>query len=244
MEAIHRGEIKGLLSICFNPLVSLPDASYVREALEKLEFFGVVDFFLSETAQLRRRRPRRQPAGRGGGGRLQRRGAGDPHPEGGRSAGQRLAGQPHLHRAGEAAGERKVFPLPRAARDLRGAARGLARRRRGLLRHHLRADRRRARRLLALPDARTIRARRACSRADGSSIPTARRASRSPSGGRAAIRWTRLSRSSSPPGASSASISPAPRRGGSARWSISSPSRGWRSIRGWRSRSGSPTATG
>jgi assimilatory nitrate reductase catalytic subunit len=51
MEAIHRGEIKGLLSICFNPMVSLPDANYVREALEKLEFFGVVDFFLSETAQ-------------------------------------------------------------------------------------------------------------------------------------------------------------------------------------------------
>ncbi|MFY9825624.1 MAG: molybdopterin oxidoreductase family protein [Thermoanaerobaculia bacterium] len=51
MEAIHRGEIKALLSICFNPLVSLPDANYTREALEKLEFFGVVDFFLSETAQ-------------------------------------------------------------------------------------------------------------------------------------------------------------------------------------------------
>ncbi len=50
MEAIHRGEIKGLLSICFNPLVSLPDAGYIRQALEKLEFFGVVDFFLSETA--------------------------------------------------------------------------------------------------------------------------------------------------------------------------------------------------
>jgi assimilatory nitrate reductase catalytic subunit len=51
MEAIHRGEIKGLLSISFNPLVSLPDANYTREALEKLEFFGVIDFFLSETAQ-------------------------------------------------------------------------------------------------------------------------------------------------------------------------------------------------
>ena len=51
MEAIHRGEIKGLLSICFNPLVSLPDAGYTREALEKLEFFGVIDFFMSETAQ-------------------------------------------------------------------------------------------------------------------------------------------------------------------------------------------------
>jgi assimilatory nitrate reductase catalytic subunit len=51
MEAIHRGEIKGLLSICFNPLVSLPDANFTREALEKLEFFAVVDFFLSETAR-------------------------------------------------------------------------------------------------------------------------------------------------------------------------------------------------
>ena len=50
MEAIHRGEIKGLISICFNPLVSLPDANFTREALERLEFFGVIDFFMSETA--------------------------------------------------------------------------------------------------------------------------------------------------------------------------------------------------
>jgi len=50
MEAIHRGEIKGLLSLCFNPLVSLPDANFTREALSKLEFLGIVDFFLSETA--------------------------------------------------------------------------------------------------------------------------------------------------------------------------------------------------
>jgi assimilatory nitrate reductase catalytic subunit len=51
MEAIHRGEIKGLVCLCFNPLVSLPDSNYTREALEGLEFFGVIDFFLSETAQ-------------------------------------------------------------------------------------------------------------------------------------------------------------------------------------------------
>jgi assimilatory nitrate reductase catalytic subunit len=50
MAAIHRGEIKGLLSICFNPLISLPDAAFTQEALERLEFFGVIDFFLSETA--------------------------------------------------------------------------------------------------------------------------------------------------------------------------------------------------
>jgi assimilatory nitrate reductase catalytic subunit len=50
MEAIHRGEIKALLSMCFNPVVSLPDANFTKEALSKLEFFGVIDFFLSETA--------------------------------------------------------------------------------------------------------------------------------------------------------------------------------------------------
>ena len=49
IEAIHRGEIKGLISICFNPLVSLPNSNYVREALEKLEFYVGIDFFLSET---------------------------------------------------------------------------------------------------------------------------------------------------------------------------------------------------
>jgi len=48
---IDRGNIKGLLSICFNPLVSLPDNSYVREQLEKLEFYVTIDFFLSETGR-------------------------------------------------------------------------------------------------------------------------------------------------------------------------------------------------
>jgi assimilatory nitrate reductase catalytic subunit len=50
VEAIHEGQIRGLMLVCFNPIVSLPDQSYVRDALEKLEFFVVVDFFLSETA--------------------------------------------------------------------------------------------------------------------------------------------------------------------------------------------------
>lgn len=48
---IDRGAVRGLLSICFNPLVSLPDNSVVRRCLEKLEFFVVIDFFLSETAR-------------------------------------------------------------------------------------------------------------------------------------------------------------------------------------------------
>jgi assimilatory nitrate reductase catalytic subunit len=51
LEAVHEGKIKGLLSICINPMVSLPDQNFVREALEKLEFFAVIDFFLSESAQ-------------------------------------------------------------------------------------------------------------------------------------------------------------------------------------------------
>lgn len=46
-----RGEIKGLLSICFNPVVSLPDNNFVRQALEKLDFFVAIDFFLSESAR-------------------------------------------------------------------------------------------------------------------------------------------------------------------------------------------------
>lgn len=51
VEAIHRGEIKGLISICFNPLVSLPNNNMVREALEKLEYYVAIDFFLNETAR-------------------------------------------------------------------------------------------------------------------------------------------------------------------------------------------------
>jgi assimilatory nitrate reductase catalytic subunit len=39
------------LSICYNPLVSLPDAEHTRSALEKLEFFCVIDFFMSETSR-------------------------------------------------------------------------------------------------------------------------------------------------------------------------------------------------
>jgi assimilatory nitrate reductase catalytic subunit len=48
---IDAGEIKGLLSICFNPVVSLPDNNFIRRALEKLEFYSAIDFFLSETGR-------------------------------------------------------------------------------------------------------------------------------------------------------------------------------------------------
>jgi assimilatory nitrate reductase catalytic subunit len=48
---IDRGEIRGLLSISFNPIVSLPDNNFVRRALEKLEFYVAIDFFLNDTAR-------------------------------------------------------------------------------------------------------------------------------------------------------------------------------------------------
>jgi assimilatory nitrate reductase catalytic subunit len=40
-----------LIAICFNPMVSLPDNAFVRRALEKLEFFTAIDFFLNDTAR-------------------------------------------------------------------------------------------------------------------------------------------------------------------------------------------------
>jgi assimilatory nitrate reductase catalytic subunit len=48
---IDRGEIKALISICFNPKVSLPDNAFVTRCLEKLEFFAAIDFFLNDTAR-------------------------------------------------------------------------------------------------------------------------------------------------------------------------------------------------
>jgi len=48
---VERGEIKGLFSWSFNPVVSLPDSTFIKRMLEKLEFFVCVDFFMSETAR-------------------------------------------------------------------------------------------------------------------------------------------------------------------------------------------------
>ena len=48
---IDAGEIKGLLSICFNPKVSLPDNTFITRCLEKLEFYVAIDFFLNDTAR-------------------------------------------------------------------------------------------------------------------------------------------------------------------------------------------------
>jgi assimilatory nitrate reductase catalytic subunit len=48
---IDKGEIKGLLSICFNPVISLPDNTFIRRMFEKLDFYVAIDFFLSETGR-------------------------------------------------------------------------------------------------------------------------------------------------------------------------------------------------
>ncbi|MDR7236621.1 assimilatory nitrate reductase catalytic subunit NasC [Neobacillus drentensis] len=52
MEKIDEGEIKGLFLMCSNPIVSNPNANFVKEALKKLTFFVAVDLFVSETARL------------------------------------------------------------------------------------------------------------------------------------------------------------------------------------------------
>ncbi|MDQ2807591.1 MAG: molybdopterin oxidoreductase family protein [Chloroflexota bacterium] len=52
IEPMIRGEIRGMLNICSNPMVSLPDQAAIRQALETLECYVVIDFFLSESAEL------------------------------------------------------------------------------------------------------------------------------------------------------------------------------------------------
>jgi assimilatory nitrate reductase catalytic subunit len=48
---IDAGEIKGLISLCFNPIVSLPDNNFIARTLGKLEFYVAIDFFMNETAR-------------------------------------------------------------------------------------------------------------------------------------------------------------------------------------------------
>lgn len=52
MEKAHEGEIKALFLMCSNPVVSNPNASFVKEAIESLDFLVAVDLFISETAQM------------------------------------------------------------------------------------------------------------------------------------------------------------------------------------------------
>jgi len=47
-DKMREGEIRGLLSICNNVMVSLPDTNQVRRSLEGLDFYVCIDFFMSE----------------------------------------------------------------------------------------------------------------------------------------------------------------------------------------------------
>jgi assimilatory nitrate reductase catalytic subunit len=50
-QKMREGEIRGLLSICNNVMVSLPDTNEVRRSLEGLDFYVCIDFFMSEGAR-------------------------------------------------------------------------------------------------------------------------------------------------------------------------------------------------
>jgi assimilatory nitrate reductase catalytic subunit len=52
IEKIDNGEITGMFLLCSNPVVSNPNANFVKEALNKLKFLVAVDLFVSETARL------------------------------------------------------------------------------------------------------------------------------------------------------------------------------------------------
>ena len=59
LEAIHDGHIKGLLLLCFNPAVSLPDGDFIREALEPARILRGDRFLHVGDGALRRRRAAR-----------------------------------------------------------------------------------------------------------------------------------------------------------------------------------------
>ncbi|QMV42910.1 assimilatory nitrate reductase catalytic subunit NasC [Cohnella cholangitidis] len=52
MEKVHAEEIRALIIMGSNPIVSNPNANFVEEGLKKLDYLVVADMFLSETAQL------------------------------------------------------------------------------------------------------------------------------------------------------------------------------------------------
>ena len=178
VEMIHRGEIRGLLSLCFNPLVSLPDATLHARGARAARLLRRDRLLPLRDRAPRRPRPARLAARGGRGHGHQRRGPRDPHPQGGRAARRGAAGLAHHLRpraSGSAPASASTFAAPAEIFDELRAR--LARRHRRLLRHHLGEDRAADGRLLAVPDDGPSRARRGSSRAAASIIPTAARAS-------------------------------------------------------------------
>ena len=157
LEAIHDGRIKGLLLLCFNPAVSLPDGDFIREALSRLEFFTVIDFFMSETARY---------ADLVLPGSLMEEDEGTTTNVEGRVIHHRQVVKPPAGARQDwriicdlakrlGAGEKFAYAVD--ARHLRRAAHRLERRRRRLRRYHVGAHRSRDGRVLAVPVARSSR---------------------------------------------------------------------------------------
>ena len=173
---IDRGEIKGLLSICFNPKVSLPDNAFVTRCLEKLEFYAAIDFFLNDTAW---------HADIVLPGSLQEEDEGTVTQVEGRiikinkavdCPGEAREDWRIIQDIAQALGRPHGFTFDEPARDLRGAARRQQGRRRRLLRRHLREDHAADGRVLAVLQR----------------GPADRRAARRPSGHAAAVRAGQL----------------------------------------------------
>ena len=240
---------RGLLCICFNPMVSLPDNTFVARMLEKLEFYVAIDFFLNETA---RHADIVLP------GSLQEEDEGVVASAEGRVIKINKAVEPpgdatpgladHSGHRRSAWAATHGFTFTVAARDLRRAARRLAGRRRRLLRHHLREDR-------AATWASSGRARAEDHPGTprlfepGSWNPVAK--GNGPfyfPDGKARFNVAAYTPPAEDVDAEyplilttagwSASSCPAPRRGASARWSTSTPSRCSRCTRGWPSKLG------
>ena len=228
IEAIHAARSRGCSSICFNPLVSLPDADFTREALEKLEFFARHRLLPLRDRAARRRRAARQrcrrrtrarrPTSRGASSSINK--AVDPPGEaardwrdhlrpGARGSGAATSTSPTRSRARSSTScawpRAAASPTTTASPTRRSTADG---------------------RLLALPDARTTRARRAFR---GRPLLPPRRQGALPAGRVAADSGEPVDDEypdlSSPPAAWSASTSRHPDPAHRRRWSISTPSR-------------------
>ena len=128
MNAIHSGEIKGLLSICFNPLVSLPRCQLHARGAGEAGVFRRHRFLPFGDGGACRCRAGRQPAGGRGRRHGQRGGARHPYSEGGRSARQCARAIPRSSatwRAAWAAASTFPFREPREIfEELREASQG------------------------------------------------------------------------------------------------------------------------
>ena len=232
------GEVRGLLGICNNPLVSMPNATRIADCYEALEFHVQLDFFLSETAA---RADVVLPSA------VWAEDAGVTTNAEGKVVLRHIAAEPPgeakrdwwiVDQIAERLGVGEKFAVRLDRGDLRGAPVGHGGRQRGLPGHHVRAPRttRVPSRGRARP--RITPGRLGCSRS-GSRGRTVGRASTRSSGSSRTSPWTRSSRSGSRRAGPSRTSCRGTRRGGSRPSSNRRRGRGSRSIR----RQGSRTAT-